>query len=169
MRGHPLLGYLELELHRTANAVLWLILAYRLAAMLWWGPKLWLYDSMFCACCLLLIALNLNAVFLPRVAGQPLGYLLSLAACFATVTLIPRNWWWPLHLPLAWLIACGALALTALVLRAVYRRRWQIQLGGHGHDWIRRWADGKPLEARALAAGMLLLLNYDGELTSMRD
>ena len=169
MRGHPLLANYELELYRTANVMLWLILAYRLAATLWWGPKLWLYDSMFCAVCLLLALLNLSAVLLPRTIGLPVVYPLALLTFAAVLTMGPRSWWWPMHLHLAWWIVCGAVALAALVVRASYRRRWQIQLGGHGYDWIRRWADGKPLEARALAVGTLLLFGYGEELTSLRD
>jgi hypothetical protein len=169
MRGHPLLGGYELELHRTANLMLWLITLYRLAALAWWGHGPWLYDSMFCACCILLALLNLNATLLPRGLGQPLAYPLALLVFAAVLTMGPRSYWWPMHLHLAWWIACGALALAALVLRVSMRRRWQIQLGGHGHDWIRRWAHGRPLEARALATGTLLLLNYDGELVSLVD
>lgn len=146
-----------------------LVLAYRLAATFWWGPKLWLYDSMFCAICILFSLLNLSAVFLPRVAGQLLTYPLSLLTFAAVITMTPRNWWWPFKLHWIWWVLCGLLGLGALVLRAIYRRRWQIQLGRHGHDWIRRWADGKSLEARSLAAGTLLLFNYFDELTSLRD
>ncbi len=169
MRGHPLLASFELELYRTANTLLWLVLAYRLAGLLWWGRGLWLFDSIFCAVCLLLALLNLSASLLPRLAGQPLAYLLSLLSCAAVLTMIPRRYWWPFKLHWAWWAAFGALALAALILRAMQRRRWQIQLGGHGHDWIRRWAHEKPLEARALAAGTLALLNYDGEPSSLRD
>lgn len=169
MRGHPLLASFELELHRTANTLLWLMLIYRLAGYFWWGPGLWLFDSIFGAICILLALLNLSATYLPRFASQPLAYLLSLLTFASVLTMIPRRYWWPFKLHWIWWAVFAALALAALVLRAMQRRRWQIQIGGHGHDWIRRWADGKPLEARALAAGSLLLLNYDGELASLRD
>ena len=169
MRGHLLLAGYELELHRTANIMLWLMLVYRLAGALWWGPGLWLFDSMFAAICILLALLNLSAIYLPRVIGQPLAYVFSVFTLAILFSMGPRRYWWPLKLHWAWWAVFGALALTALALRAMQRRRWQIQLGGHGHDWIRRWADGKPLEARALALGALRLLDYGGEPTSLRD
>lgn len=164
-----LTGRWELALYRSAVAALWLTLAWRIACYWVHAPRPGLHDSSFLFITLALAVLYASQSYLPRGWDMAVLYPLAPVVYAACITLVPREWWWPLGLGwAAWGIG-GAALLAALTMRGLRRRRWQAEISGHGHDWIRRWAHGKPLEARSLAAGTLLALNYYGAWTTLRD
>lgn len=155
----PVLPF-EIWLHHYALAALWLALLLR--ALLPWliYHQSWLLHSQLLAT-LLLSALALSAALLvPRAWGLSLNGLLGLCCWAAAISYLPRYLWPTTPRPLWQFGLAGAYLLAALLLRAVYLRRWQLRLRGHGWAWLLDWAAERSLYARQLAGQNLRLLGW---------
>lgn len=153
-------------------------LAWPLLAGLWrtgfsWPPRLvhwhWFTGSQIIATCLVLSALLIGGLLLPRrfwrlsavvLGGSGWLFALMLLPEAATGEVLGIQLWsgdavWP---PLLWV--SGAVLLVSSAVRVMFRRRWLATLSGHGHNWILNWARDRSYGARLLARRVLANLGY---------
>ena len=120
----------------------------------------WILDTQLIGCALLIIALNLAGLLLPRAyAAVPMS--LGLLGWLAALTLLPRYFIWHIGARAHWLVwGLVALALASFVWRWLLARNWNAQITGKGWAWIDNWAHERSLRARVLAKKALVALGY---------
>jgi hypothetical protein len=159
----PLITRAELWLHTGGGLALLGAIALRCALGFLLTRDLWLLDSQLFWSCLLLAALRAAGCLLPRRYGTAASTLLGLLGWLLALSILPRYGWptgaWPHWL----LLAAGGLLLAMLALYGLLRRRWLMQLRGHGFAWMLAWAAGRPLHARLLTRQVLRQLGYREE------
>ena len=118
----------------------------------------WLLESQLAVCMLLISLLYVSGSLVAGIAGQAGVGATGLLLWLCALSLLPR-FGWPVA-PLArWVgIVLLVLLVFSMTLKNLKTRRWLIQLGGHGFEWIEDWAQGKPFYARLLALRVMRAL-----------
>jgi hypothetical protein len=151
-----------------------LALFWRLGAgWLLWGSRLHLWplpgmiDSQVLAALALAGLLLFAGSLLPREYTPLAGLALGGSAYLLAIAILPRHGWllaWPMGSQgPGWWIAAGALLGLGLLLRALCLLNWKRQLRGHGVEWTRQWAVGRPYAARQLAVRALRYMGEDSD------
>jgi hypothetical protein len=158
----PVLPF-EIWLHQYALAALWGALLLRELIPLALYRQSWLLHGQLLAALLLSASAVCAALFVPRAYGLALNGLLGLLCWACALSFFPRYFWPTAPRPLWQLALAGLYLLAILVLRAIYLRRWQMRLRGHGWAWMLDWAVERSLYARLLAWRSLRLLGWQPE------
>jgi hypothetical protein len=155
----PLVSSTETRLADGGLLAILVALALRWAVFMAWKHNSALLDSQLIAAGVLIAALNLTGLFLPRALAAVPMLLGALGWAFA-LSLAPP-YFWPTGERPQWIV-WGALGLGALSFAARWwmLRRWSATIYGKGWAWIDNWARDRSLRARVLARKALITLGY---------
>jgi hypothetical protein len=122
--------------------------------------SIWLLDTQLIGCSVLVLGLNLAALYLPHsLSGIPQA--LGALGWACGLSLLPQYFLWHTGPRAHWLVLASLiLALVSFGLRWWMARKWSAEIYGKGWAWIDNWAQPRSLRARLLARKALVALGY---------